>query len=199
MQQIYNAEDLDHAKVAAKAFAIDYGTKFPKAVAKILDELDVLLEFSNYPAVHWVHLRKTNPIESTFATVRHRTKVTKGPASRVAGLAQPSVTGNSSNSQTSQTANLVSRRWTERSRSTGLDHMSPATSSGSAPTSSCAGWACRPPQSLTSWSARRRICAPSRRASAPNSMPRWRPSVRFDTASNDSWTANRTTWNHQRR
>jgi len=56
MQQIYNAEDLDHAKVAAKAFAIDYGAKFPKAVAKITDDLDVLLEFYRYPAEHWVHL-----------------------------------------------------------------------------------------------------------------------------------------------
>ena len=44
-------------------------------------------EFYNYPAEHWVHLRTTNPIESTFATVRHRSKVTKGPGSRAAGLA----------------------------------------------------------------------------------------------------------------
>jgi putative transposase len=87
MQDIYNAEDGDLARVAAKAFAIDYGTKFPKAVAKIVDDLDVLLEFYNFPAEHWVHLRTTNPIESTFATVRHRTKVTKGPGSRAAGLA----------------------------------------------------------------------------------------------------------------
>ncbi len=87
MQEIYNAEDLDHAGVAVQAFKIDYGAKFPKAVAKITDDLDVLLEFYNYPADHWVHLRTTNPIESTFATVRLRTKVTKGPGSRVAGLA----------------------------------------------------------------------------------------------------------------
>jgi transposase-like protein len=87
MQAIYNAEDLDHARVAVKAFKIDYGTKFPKAVEKITDDLDVLLEFYNYPADHWVHLRTTNPIESTFATVRLRTKVTKGPGSRTAGLA----------------------------------------------------------------------------------------------------------------
>ncbi|HEX2706645.1 MAG TPA: IS256 family transposase [Solirubrobacterales bacterium] len=87
MQEIYNAEDIDHARVAVKAFKIDYGTKFPKAVEKITDDLDVLLEFYNYPAEHWVHLRTTNPIESTFATVRLRTKVTKGPGSRVAGLA----------------------------------------------------------------------------------------------------------------
>ena len=87
MQEIFNAEDGDHARVAAKAFQIDYGTKFPKAAAKITDDLDVLLEFYNYPADHWVHLRTTNPIESTFATVRHRSKVTKGPGSRAAGLA----------------------------------------------------------------------------------------------------------------
>jgi putative transposase len=87
MQAIYNAEDIDHAKVAVKAFKIDYGTKFPKAVEKITSDLDVLLEFYNYPADHWVHLRTTNPIESTFATVRLRTKVTKGPGSRASGLA----------------------------------------------------------------------------------------------------------------
>jgi putative transposase len=87
MQEIYNAEDIDHAKVAVKAFKNDYGTKFPKAVEKITSEVDVLLEFYNYPADHWVHLRTTNPIESTFATVRLRTKVTKGAGSRTAGLA----------------------------------------------------------------------------------------------------------------
>src|SRR5664279_6561639 len=77
MQVIYNAEDIDHARVAVKALKNDYGTKFPKAVEKITSELDVLLEFYNYPADHWVHLRTTNPIESTFSTVRLRTKVTK--------------------------------------------------------------------------------------------------------------------------
>ena len=59
----------------------------PKAAAKITDDVDELLAFYDYPAEHWVHLRTTNPIESTFATVRHRTKVTKGPGSRAAGLA----------------------------------------------------------------------------------------------------------------
>jgi transposase-like protein len=49
--------------------------------------LDQLLAFCDFPAEHWVHLRTTNPIESTFATVRHRTKVTKGLGSRAAGLA----------------------------------------------------------------------------------------------------------------
>jgi putative transposase len=87
MKEIYNAEDIDKAQIAIKAFDIDYGKKYPKAVAKIVDDADVLLEFYRYPAEHWVHLRTTNPIESTFATVRLRTKVTKGPGSRAAGLA----------------------------------------------------------------------------------------------------------------
>jgi putative transposase len=87
MKDIYNAEDIDHAQVAIKAFEVDYGAKYPKAVAKIVDDADVLLEFYKYPAEHWIHLRTTNPIESTFATVRLRTKVTKGPGSRAAGIA----------------------------------------------------------------------------------------------------------------
>ena len=64
-----------------------HGAKFGKAVAKIADDLEVLLAFYDYPAEHWIHLRTTNPIESTFATVRHRTKITRGPGSRTAGLA----------------------------------------------------------------------------------------------------------------
>ena len=87
LAQIWNAEDKDHAAVAVKAFAATYGAKWPKAVAKISDDLDVLLTFYDYPAEHWVHLRTTNPIESTFATVRLRQRVTKGPGSRAAGVA----------------------------------------------------------------------------------------------------------------
>jgi transposase-like protein len=87
VKEIYNAEDIDKAQLAIKAFEVDYGAKYPKAVAKIVDDADVLLEFYKYPAEHWIHLRTTNPIESTFATVRLRTKVTKGPGSRAAGIA----------------------------------------------------------------------------------------------------------------
>ncbi|MGH3505027.1 MAG: IS256 family transposase [Nocardioidaceae bacterium] len=87
LAEIYNAEDVDHAHKAAKAFAAEFGAKFPKAVAKVTDHLDVLLEFYRYPAEHWIHLRTTNPIESTFATVRLRQRVTKGPGSRAAGIA----------------------------------------------------------------------------------------------------------------
>ncbi|MDA0638972.1 IS256 family transposase, partial [Nonomuraea sp. MCN248] len=82
LAEIWNAEDKDHAERAVTDFKATYGAKYPKAVAKVTDDLDELLAFYDYPAEHWVHLRTTNPIESTFATVRHRTKVTKGPGSR---------------------------------------------------------------------------------------------------------------------
>jgi putative transposase len=87
LAEISNAEDKTHALAAAQAFAADYGAKWPKAVTKITDDLDVLLAFYDYPAEHWIHLRTTNPIESTFATVRLRQRVTKGPGSRAAGIA----------------------------------------------------------------------------------------------------------------
>src|SRR3954471_12730379 len=87
LAEIWNAEDREHARRAVAAFKLGYGAKFGKAVAKITDDLDELLAFYDFPAEHWVHLRTTNPIESTFATVRHRTKVTKGPGSKAAGLA----------------------------------------------------------------------------------------------------------------
>jgi putative transposase len=79
LAEIWNAEDREHAEAAARSFVGEYGTKWPKAVAKITDDLDVLLEFYNYPAERWVQLRTTNPLESTFATVRLRQRVTKGP------------------------------------------------------------------------------------------------------------------------
>lgn len=87
LAQIYNAEGKDHAAKAAQEFADAYGARWPKAVAKITEDLDVLLAFYDFPGEHWIHLRTTNPIESTFATVRLRTKVTKGPGSRAAGIA----------------------------------------------------------------------------------------------------------------
>jgi len=87
LAEIWNAEDKKHALDAVSRFTAAYGAKFPKAVAKITNDLDELLAFYDYPAEHWIHLRTTNPIESTFATVRHRSKITKGPGSRAAGLA----------------------------------------------------------------------------------------------------------------
>jgi transposase-like protein len=87
LAEIWNAEDKTHARAAAKQVQDLFGAKFAKAVVKITDDLDEMLAFYDYPAEHWVHLRTTNPIESTFATVRHRTKVTRGPGSKAAGLA----------------------------------------------------------------------------------------------------------------
>ncbi len=87
LAEIRDAEDRQHALAAIEVFKRDYGAKWPNAVAKIVDDTEVLLSFFDFPAEHWVHLKTTNPIESTFATVRLRTKVTKGPGSRAAGLA----------------------------------------------------------------------------------------------------------------
>lgn len=87
LAEIRDAEDRDHAVRAAHAFAHEFGAKWPKAVAKIVDDLDVLLTYFDFPAEHWIHLKTTNPIESTFSTVRLRTRVTKGAGSRAAGLA----------------------------------------------------------------------------------------------------------------
>jgi putative transposase len=87
LAEIYNAEDKTQARAAVKAFAAEFGGKWPKVAAKVTDDLDMLLSFYDFPAEHWIHLRTTNPIESTFATVRLRQRVTKGPGSRAAGVA----------------------------------------------------------------------------------------------------------------
>jgi len=87
LAEIRDAEDRANAITAIDAFAEAYAAKYPKAVAKVVDDAVPLLAFFDFPAEHWIHLRTTNPIESTFATVRLRTKVTKGPGSRAAGLA----------------------------------------------------------------------------------------------------------------
>jgi transposase-like protein len=87
LNEIIMAEDLEHARAAIETFASDYGVKWPKAVAKVVDDQDALLTFFDYPAEHWVHLRTTNPIESSFSPVRARTRVTKGPGTRDTGLA----------------------------------------------------------------------------------------------------------------
>lgn len=87
VQEIYNAEDKEHAARAVRDFERAYGAKYPKVVKRITDDEDELLAFFDFPAEHWIHLRTTNPMESTFATVRLRTKVTKGAGSRAAGLA----------------------------------------------------------------------------------------------------------------
>jgi putative transposase len=87
LAEIRDAEDRDHARHAAKAFIAEFEGRWPKAADKIRDDLDELLCFYDFPLEHWVHLKTTNPIESTFSPVRARTRVTKGAGSRSAGLA----------------------------------------------------------------------------------------------------------------
>jgi putative transposase len=87
LSEVRDAEDRERAEQAIERFTKDYEAKWPKAVDKVTKDRDALLAFFDLPAEHWVHLKTTNPIESTFATVRLRTKVTKGPGSRAAGLA----------------------------------------------------------------------------------------------------------------
>jgi putative transposase len=87
LAEIRDAPDRAHAEQAIQAFAGDYGVKWPKAVAKITDDAEELLTFYDFPAEHWLHLKTSNPIESTFSAVRLRTRVTKGPGSKAAGLA----------------------------------------------------------------------------------------------------------------
>ena len=87
LNQILAAEDRSHAERAIQAFAAEFGVKWPKAVAKVTDEAETLLCFFDFPAEHWLHLRTTNPIESSFSPVRARTRVTKGPGTKDTGLA----------------------------------------------------------------------------------------------------------------
>ena len=87
LKEVRDAEDRQHAEKALEQFVKDYEAKWPKAIEKVTKDREELLAFYAFPAEHWIHLKTTNPIESTFATVRLRTKVTKGPGSRAAGLA----------------------------------------------------------------------------------------------------------------
>jgi putative transposase len=84
---IWMAETREEAIQAFDAFLETYGAKYPKACECLKKDRDELLTFYDFPAEHWGHLRTTNPIESTFATIRLRTKKTKGHGSRKAALA----------------------------------------------------------------------------------------------------------------
>jgi putative transposase len=75
------------ARKALERFRSEFDAKYPKAVAKLDKDWDALTAFYSFPAEHWRHLRTTNPIESSFATVKLRTKVTKGAGSKKAALA----------------------------------------------------------------------------------------------------------------
>ena len=86
LHAMYLAPTKQQALEALERFARLLGEKYPKALACLRKDQAVLFSFYDFPAAHWKHLRTTNPIESTFATVRHRTRQTKGCGSREATL-----------------------------------------------------------------------------------------------------------------
>lgn len=87
LHEIWMSETMKDAEKAFDVFVSKYEAKYPGAVGCLVKDRDVLLEFYNFPADHWIHLRTTNPVESTFATVRLRHRRTKGSGSRSACLA----------------------------------------------------------------------------------------------------------------
>jgi transposase-like protein len=87
LHDIMYAPDRESALEEITVFEKEYGTRYAKAVETLTKAQDRLLTFFDFPAEHWLHLRTTNPIESPFATVKARTKKTKGAGSRKAGLA----------------------------------------------------------------------------------------------------------------
>ena len=87
LQDIWMAETRKEANAAFDLFIETYGVKYEKAVAKLVKDRDELLTFYDFPAEHWKHIRTTNPIESVFATVRNRTRKTRGCLNRKTALA----------------------------------------------------------------------------------------------------------------
>ena len=87
LHEIMRAPDRASAEEEMARFVQEYEAKYPKATDCLMKDSEALLAFFDFPAQHWAHLRTTNPIESTFATVKARTRVTKGAGSRGAGLA----------------------------------------------------------------------------------------------------------------
>jgi putative transposase len=86
LHEMYLSPTRGKALEAYERFLKHYGAKYPKAAECLAKDKDVLFTFYDFPAEHWVHLRTGNPIESTFGTVRHRTRQTKGCGSRLATL-----------------------------------------------------------------------------------------------------------------
>jgi transposase-like protein len=87
LHDVMNAEHKEAADLAVERFIETYGAEYPKATGKLLKDREVLLTHYDFPAEYWIHLRTTNATESTFPTVRLRTRKTKGAGSRTAGLA----------------------------------------------------------------------------------------------------------------
>ena len=87
LQEIWMAASREEAQRAFDHFIVNHEAKYPKAVACLVKDREALTAFYDFPAEHWVHIRTTNPIESTFATVRLRTAKTRGCVSRASILA----------------------------------------------------------------------------------------------------------------
>jgi putative transposase len=87
LHEIMRAPDRQSALGDIERFSREFEAKYPKAVDTLTKDQDELLTVFDYPAEHWIHLRTTNPIESSFSTVKARTRQTKGAGSRKAGLA----------------------------------------------------------------------------------------------------------------
>jgi len=86
LHEIWMAETRESAHKAFDHFVATYQAKYPKATACLIKDRPALLAFYDFPAEHWAHIRTTNPIESTFATIRHRTDRTKGCVTRLTML-----------------------------------------------------------------------------------------------------------------
>ena len=87
IREIWNAENRKEAKKALQSFVKSYEDKYPKAAECLKKDQEALLAFYDFPASHWVSIRTTNPIESTFSTIRHRTQQARGCFSRETLLA----------------------------------------------------------------------------------------------------------------
>lgn len=86
LHEIWMAETRENAEASLDMFVNTYEDKYPGAVQCLLKDQDALLSFYDFPAAHWKSIRSTNPIESCFATIRHRTKRSKGCLSRTGML-----------------------------------------------------------------------------------------------------------------
>ena len=82
LREVWQAPDRATAEAAVATFAEKYAAKYEKTIACLVKDRNALLTFYDFPAEHWDHLRTSNPIESVFATVRHRTVRTKGALSQ---------------------------------------------------------------------------------------------------------------------
>jgi len=109
LHEMYLSPTRASARQAYERFFKLYGDKYPKACACLQHDEAILFSFYDFPAAHWSHLRTTNPIESTFATVRHRTRQTKGCGSREATL-----------SMVFKLATAAAKRWRKLNSSAGL-------------------------------------------------------------------------------